>query len=415
MSKNTLHHDEGGRISIFFVFGTIAFIFLIALIYNTAHQSIRKIEMQGAADAAAIAGGTQAARDLNDIANNNNTMSEMLTVMIALRSLLQTVEILRDATFYLAKILEASVFLSFLAPPVEAFSAVLRVTATILKPIDRAICEPSRGVGWLSMKALDALNVGIKTDFPIWAELETRDFAKRNGADRGLYGVLMPRESPAVNLLPWLPAARGRHLEILDRAEATYLKYVQPLPGAIAAAFAFLLPNPISIFFGMVEYNKASLRGGKLGSILTRILNFGFKVIFSVTDPLKWPKEPPRPMLLTDQPSLTPAATMEVKESTANLSKVRKHLQYLAIATGKMSSGSRIGGEHFLNVAPYQSLSYAEADVYNPTRWSLWEQNWRVKLAPSVVLNEKINQLAGIFGIRSIPQSFNGLAFANNH
>jgi len=412
MSRNTLHHDEGGRISIYFVFGTIAFIFLVALIYNTAHQSIRKIEMQGAADAAAIAGGTQAARDLNDIANNNNTMSEVLTVMITFRSLLQTVEVMRAIAFVAAT---ATTLLPPVAAALKAIETALRITASVMKPIDRALSEPSRGVGWFAMKAMDTLNVGIKTDFPIWAELETRDFAKRNGADRGLHGVLIPRESPAIDLLPWLPVARGRHLEILDRAEATYLKYVQPLPGAIAAAFAFLLPNPISIFFGMVEYNKASLRGGKLNNILTRILDFGFDVIFSVTDPLKWPKEPPRPMLLTDQPSLTPAATMEVKESTANLSKVRKHLQYLAIATGKMSSGSRIGGEHFLNVAPYQSLAYAEADVYNPTKWSLWEQNWRVKLASSVVLNEKLNQLAGIFGIRSITQSINGLAFANNH
>src|SRR5262245_62941942 len=96
MFRNSLHHDEGGRISIFFVFGTVAFIFLIALIYNTAHQSIRKIQMQGAADAAAIAGGTQAGRDLNDVANNNNTMSELLTVMIIFRSLLQTVEFTRN-------------------------------------------------------------------------------------------------------------------------------------------------------------------------------------------------------------------------------------------------------------------------------------------------------------------------------
>jgi len=408
MSRNTLHHDEGGRVSIFFVFGTIAFIFLVALIYNTAHQSIRKIEMQGAADAAAIAGGTQAARDLNDIANNNNTMSEVLTVMITFRSLLQTVEVMRDIAFLAAT---ATTLLPPVAAALKAIETALRITASVMKPIDRALSEPSRGVGWLTMKAMDTLNVGIKTDFPIWSELETRDFAKRNGADRGLHGVLIPRESPAQDLLPWLPAARGRHLEILERAEATYLKYVQPLPGGVAAIIAFIFPNPVTIFFSMVEYNKANLRGQRFTRFASKVLRF----VFQVTEPLKWPNDPPRPMLLTDQPPLAPAATMEVKESVANLSKVRKHLQYLAIATGKMSSGSRIGGEHFLNVAPYQSLAYAEADVYNPTKWSLWEQNWRVKLGPSVVLNEKINQLAGIFGIRSIPSSLNGLAFANNH
>src|SRR5262249_32870353 len=102
MSGNSLHYDQGGRISIFFVFGAVAFVFLIALIYNTAYQSIRKIQMQGAADAAAIAGGAQAGSDLNDIANNNNTMSELLTVMIVFRSMLQTVEVLRDELDFVA-------------------------------------------------------------------------------------------------------------------------------------------------------------------------------------------------------------------------------------------------------------------------------------------------------------------------
>src|SRR5262245_56289017 len=245
MSRNTLHHDEGGRISIYFVFGTIAFIFLVALIYNTAHQSIRKIEMQGAADAAAIAGGTQAARDLSDIANNNNTMSEVLTVMITFRSLLQTVEVMRAIAFVAAT---ATTLLPPVAAALKAIETALRITASVMKPIDRALSEPSRGGAWITMKAMDTLNIGIKTDFPIWSELETRDFAKRNGADRGLNGVLIPRESPARDLLPWLPAARGRHLEILERAEATYLKYVQPLPGGVAAIIAFVFPNPVTIF-----------------------------------------------------------------------------------------------------------------------------------------------------------------------
>ena len=120
-------------------------------------------------------------------------------------------------------------------------------------------------------------------------------------------------------------------------------------------------------------------------------------------------------MLLTDQPSLDPAAIMDVKESAADLSKVRKHLQYLAIATGKMSRGSKIGGEKFLNVAPYQSLAYAEADVYSPTRWSLFEQNWRVKLAPAVTLNERFNEITGVMGINGASQLINVLSFVNNH
>jgi hypothetical protein len=330
--------------------------------------------------------------------------------MIIFRSLLQTVELMEKEVYFAALAALASVFGAEAAPGLFAFARALGAVVRILKPIDRALSDRSRGVGWLSMKAMDTLNIGIKTDFPIWAELETRDFAKRNGADRGLHGILIPRESSAYDLLPALPIARGRKEELIDRAQQSYLKYVQPFPAALAGAIAAVLPaNPVAIFMGMVAYNTSNLRGSRITTIISPVLSL------FVTGPLKWPNDPPRPMLLTDQPAFNPNATMEVKESAANLSKVRKHLQYLAIATGKMSSGSRIGGEHFLNVAPYQSLAYAEADVYNPTKWSLFEQNWRVKLAPSVVLNEKINQLAGIFGIRSIPPSFNGLAFANNH
>jgi Putative Flp pilus-assembly TadE/G-like len=414
MSRNSLHNDQSGRISIFFVLSSVAFIFLIALIYNTAYQSIRKIQMQGSADAAAIAGGAQAARDLNDIANNNNTMSEILTVMIVFRSILQTVEIMRDELYAAAG--GSAITIVGIPEAVQIFRAAraLDSVAKTLEKIDTRLSDRSQGVGWFAMEALDNLNVGIKLNYSFWAQKETSDFAKRNGADRefllGLHGALIPRESPAADLIPCLPLARGRQVELIDRAEDTYLKYVQPLSGPAAVVAGVAMPgNPFAVFMAMIEYNKSNLRGNRVTEVVSQFLNP------LMTRPLDWPNAPPRPMLLTDQPAFDPDAEMEVSESDADLSKVRKHLQYLAIAFGKMSEGSRIGGEKFLNVAPYQSLTYAEADVYNPTRWSMFEQNWRVKLAPSVVLNEKVNQIVGIMGINNLPESLNGLAFANNH
>src|SRR5262245_55891615 len=193
MSGNSWRHDQSGRISIFFVLSSIAFIFLIALIYNTAYQTIRKIQMQGAADAAAIAGGAQAGRDMNDIANNNNTMTEILTVMIVIRSLLQTFETVGKEYQFVP------------IPPLQAAAKYAQRAARALKPIDEALSDPSRGKGWTAMRILDKLNVGIKTDFSLWwAEKETREFADRNGADRGLHGVLIPRESPIAGLIPCL-------------------------------------------------------------------------------------------------------------------------------------------------------------------------------------------------------------------
>jgi putative Flp pilus-assembly TadE/G-like protein len=417
MFGNSWRHDQSGRISIFFVLSSIAFIFLIALIYNTAYQTIRKIQMQGAADAAAIAGGAQAGRDLNDIANNNNTMTEILTVMIVFRSLVQTIEAIRGELYAASVGVGATIVGLPEARQLYQAGKALDSVAKALKPIDEALSDPSRGKGWTAMRSLDKLNVGIKTNFSLyWAEKETRDFAERNGADRGLHGVLIPRESPIPGPipLPCLPLARGRQVEFIDRAEDTYLKYVQPLPGPVAAAAVIAMPaNPITVFMAAVEYNTSNLRGNRFTDAISKILKF------VATKPLDWPNDPPRPMLLTDNPSNPlidcPLSTTEVEESAVDLSKVRKHLQYLAIATGKMSRGSKIGGENFLNVAPYQSLAYAEADVYNPTNWSMFEQNWRVKLAPSVALNEKFNQIGGIMSVSSLPRSINGLSFVNNH
>jgi hypothetical protein len=304
-----------------------------------------------------------------------------------------------------------------IAAPLYELGRAFDLAATIFGVVDMSISDPSNGAGWLAMKTLDYDNVYIKSSFPVGAEEETKNFAKNNGADRGLYGALIPRKSPAADVVPFLPVARGREGELVDRAKETYLKLLQPISGAWAVGFFIVQPaNPLATYLTMVEYNKANLQGSGIAEATSKVLGIiSYIPGLAVTDPLDWPKEPPRPMLLTDQPSLDPAATMEVKESVADLSKVRKHLQYLAIATGKMSRGSRVGGEKFLNVAPHQSLAYAQADVYNPTRWSLFEQNWRVKLAPAVILNEKFNQVTGIMGLNGASQFATGLSFVNNH
>ncbi|HKX29434.1 MAG TPA: pilus assembly protein TadG-related protein [Blastocatellia bacterium] len=392
MLEKSLHRDEGGRISIFMVFATIALIFLIALIYNTAEQSIRKIQMQGAADAGAVAGGTQAARDLNDIAANNEAMADILTIMIVLRSTLQTVEVTE-------KVLAATGIGLPLA-------AALRVVIIVLRGVDTALSGTPFGVGWVTMNLLDELNVGIKALFPVNAEKITIDYAERNGADRAPHGLLFGGESPVAGLVPFLPVNRGLKEELVDQAEETAF---QPFEALDDFVLDFLPVNPANIFKGVIIYNTSNLRGNQVTAVISEFLQF------VATGPLEWPNNPPRPMLLTDQPSIDPAGTMEIAESEADLAEVRRYLQYLAVALGKMEKGSRIGGERFLNVAPYESLTYAEADVYNPTDWSMFEQNWKVKQAPAVVLNRKFDAIAGKIGLGGAPQAINGLAFVNNH
>ena len=85
-------HTENGQISIFFVFGLITAMSLLALILNTGALTIRKGEMQNAADAGARAGAVNVCRVMNLIASNNTGMSEMVSTMIVVRAVLQPCE-----------------------------------------------------------------------------------------------------------------------------------------------------------------------------------------------------------------------------------------------------------------------------------------------------------------------------------
>jgi hypothetical protein len=413
-TPGSLHADERGRISVLLVLCVIPFVFLIAFIFNTATQTGRKIEMQGAADSAAIAGGTYQARGMNAMALNNNLMAGTLAAMIVLRSTLQTAEVeskllALEAASHLASVVGAITGIKLLA---EAYR--FATLARTLKPFDRRISNKSSGAWWLIMRGLDYANVGIKVATPALATAKTIEFAKRNGADRAPYGLMVPGSGAAMELVPALPVGRGMKEELVDRAEEHHLKHLEMEAGislSLFAPVAFIssFPNQLIVFKGMIAYNKSNLRGSRTAGALSHVMRF------VATEALAWPSQPPRPMLLTDEPSSNPRATFDVKESRADLAKVRKYLQYLAVAFGRMERESRIGGGSFLNAAPYQSLAYGEADVYNPTRWRMFEMDWRVKLAPALVLNDRIGQIAGKIGIPGASQFTEGIRLVNKH
>ena len=84
-----LHREESGQVTFLFVFASVALVVVLAFIINTARQTSRKIEMQGAADAAAVAGATVMARGMNLMVFNNKGMADILAVMIDIRSAYQ--------------------------------------------------------------------------------------------------------------------------------------------------------------------------------------------------------------------------------------------------------------------------------------------------------------------------------------
>jgi hypothetical protein len=392
----SLHQDERGSVSIVLLISMITLVCLIALIFNTAHQTSRRDQMQGAADAAAIGGGTMAGRGLNDIAANNNRMAEMLALMIATRSTLQAAEIM-------AKLLPAEAALYKLWPPtawigteLDREAVAFGVLATDLKVADAALTH----AGWPIMTMWDWMNVFTKGLTPGRTLEKSRHLAKLNGANREAGAALIPGEGWGGDSVLVLPVARGLKEELVDRVENCQIKPLAELgkgllkvTGPLASVAVF--PRASDVFDKAVGYNFGNLRGSQEARAVSSAAS-------GLAAPLlEWPSVPPQPMLLTDAPPINPFGTMETKESEADLQKVRKYLQYLAIATGNMSRKSWIGGDNFPNIAPQQSLTYAEADIYNPTYWSMWAQDWRVKLASSAVLNDKPEQVLrkiGIFG-----------------
>ena len=94
---NTFIKEERGQISVLFMFGMVTIVILAGLIFNTAKMTQRKIQMQGAADATAVATGAWAARGMNLVAFNNSGMAEVLSFMVVIHSGYQTAYIMVSA------------------------------------------------------------------------------------------------------------------------------------------------------------------------------------------------------------------------------------------------------------------------------------------------------------------------------
>lgn len=389
--------EEKGHVVILFTFCVIPLIFLIALIFNTARLTIRKMESQNAADAAALGGGVWMARGMNLMALNNNGMSETISVMITVRSTLQTAETMAE----LLPAMAAAV--GWLNPGLAAQylreAAAYRILAAKLKPVDNALSAGSTGFGWRVMTALDRLNQSIKAGFPALAYAQAVELARANGADKAPYARILAG-MPATGL-PLFPVARGPQRITVKEAENCILRKLrQPIPLLLVSTGPLSWRIALGVFKEMEDCNKDSLTGGSGVCAAPP----------GVTAALRWPGNPPKPMILTDAPSRAASATTDADESAADFARVRKHLQYLTAAFGQLSAESPIGAHYFENPAR-QWLTYGQADVYNPSWWSMFRQDWRTQLVHASLLPEKLWQLTG----RSVPGPASEWDFINVH
>jgi hypothetical protein len=84
MNRTMRHRDRRGRGGQILIVTLVAISLLVGLVfyvYNSVDQVNQRLEMQGAADAAATAGGGWMARGMNVVALNNTGMSKMLSLV----------------------------------------------------------------------------------------------------------------------------------------------------------------------------------------------------------------------------------------------------------------------------------------------------------------------------------------------
>src|SRR5205814_309731 len=70
-----------------------------------------------------------------------------------------------------------------------------------------------------------------------------------------------------------------------------------------------------------------------------------------------------------------------------DLAKVQQILLYLSGAFASKNDKGRIGSKWYPNLAPYGWITYGQSAVYNPVDWSMFNQNWRVKLSRATLLD----------------------------
>lgn len=484
----SLHGDERGVISVFFVFGLLALVLLFGVLFDTAKQTTRKVEMQGAADASAVTGGAYVARGMNLIVFNNCGMADILAVQVTVHSYLMALN-------YSNVIIKAICAGLKSNPYTAAFGVIWETTWEIYYNVAHPITDEvdeflsgSSGVGWETQRAIDVINQGLKPAIGPLAALHAFEFATDNGAERQF---LLPQESDLVPTIPSLPIDRGPQQRIADRAEDCPAPALSNILRFTMLGASLSFPIMIANYEAMLAWNWSSLQsddGSATGSGPDRdeMIEMGLNqalqdvhnnpqkavdyldqdLIFGGTrttsymnshtdlrdqygspddsfdrdgfaayllgnpdaaeqyvretradeirntvesgfpggvggsgtgagtgsdwEPLEWPDDPPKPMVLD--------VDSDEDNVDADHEKVAKYLRYLSVTWAEMRP-SPIGPDRILNRAPYGWMTYGQANVYNPTKWDMFSQDWRVKLVPAEILDEKFDDLRTASGV----------------
>lgn len=194
------HQNEGGQ-SIVFVVLTLLFVVLfVFMVINTGDVTSKKMRMVTAADAVAVSGATWMARGHNTIAMLNVTESQILAIIILIRSVDLTYDI-ADGIFIalglVAKVLSAIPFTAAAGAALEVYvdigqNAINTPLHEAMTEIKNILDNDGDGLLWTLEKALTTGETVVVDVIPFIAQLESIRIGIANEATFGFLYPMIP-------------------------------------------------------------------------------------------------------------------------------------------------------------------------------------------------------------------------------
>lgn len=300
----SVHREEGGQTMIFVAIVLFALVCFFALVVNVGHRVTDKVEMQNAADAAAMSGGIWNARALNTISVLNVAMTECLAFIIMFKAFDKTfiaTKTALEANLAVAKACSKVPYANIVCIPwlacLKVIKAVSLKVAEQMNKLMKKLTQKNKGL-WQVMKWLEQAETGVRVSFPLIAAYEANKIARLNHADP-YFGIDIEGIGWHVLFFPTdpkgLPVEKGKFKDLCKptiEGGSGYKNFLcwdsaldmeVPIPGLENTpldgvtrirtlfgllwelAFICVIPPPGAVWEGMVELSKSELCAGAGG------------------------------------------------------------------------------------------------------------------------------------------------------
>jgi len=193
------HRNEGGQ-SIVFVVLTLLFVVLfVFMVINTGDVTSKKMRMVTAADAVAVSGATWMARGHNSIAMMNVAQSQILAIIILLRSTEMTYDIAKvilEALGAVADVLSGIPFTAAAGAALQVYVEIGRVINDglndVMSEIKDILDDDGNGLLWKLEKALTTGETVVVDVIPFIAQIESIRIGIANEATFGFLYPMIP-------------------------------------------------------------------------------------------------------------------------------------------------------------------------------------------------------------------------------